>query len=177
VSATYRAITLFFVRPLFESLFFVFDHVFFVSLILFNINMYRNHTSHCVRSTHLSSSSLNHSRTLICRIMGNLYIQNDFVFSSSPTGNHLTIPMVCGLSAAQSPLRHTSAAPASHDMLEIGKVFNYYTRINFAGSNSGLELRTQLWLFLRAEVLSFKLALSTDEGTVDTFYLYATLAL
>ena len=33
-----------------------------------------------------------------------------------------------------------------------------------------MELRTQLWLFLRAEVLSFKLALSTDEGIVDALH-------
>lgn len=149
----------------------MFGHgILFPSLFLIWVNIYVNHSSRFVRSP-----LRHHSRTLICRIMGNLYIQNDFVFSSSPTGNHLTVPMVCGLSAAQSPLRHTSAAPASHDMLEIGKVFNYYSRINFAGSSSGTELRTQLWLFLRAEVLSFKLALSTDEGIVDA--LHVTLLL
>ena len=105
--------------------------------------------------------------------MGNLYIQNDFVFSSSPTGSDLCVPMVCGLSAAPSPLRQTSSVPHTHDMQEIGKVFNYYSRINFYGSLSGAELRAQLWVFMRAEVLSFKLSLSSDEGerALETFIL------
>ena len=113
-------------------------------------------------------------RTLICRLLGNIYLQNDLVFSSEAAGNNRFYPLVCGLSATPSPLLHTHDTPSrsssptpplpstlSNKEDDIGKVFNLYTRLMYSGSPSSLQLRTMLWGFLRAEVLDMKMVLGT----------------
>lgn len=108
------------------------------------------------------------------------------MFSSEAAGNNHFYPLVCGLSATPSPLLHTHETPPrstsptpplpstlSNKEDDIGKVFNLYTRLVYSGSPSSLQLRTQLWGFIRAEVLDMKMVL----GTTGYFHIFFLLRL
>ena len=119
----------------------------------------------CFTSPLLTSSC----RTLMCRLLRTVYVVNDFVFSSHPTGN--AFAMVCGLSESHHPLRHLNGI---HDIAienDTGKVFNRHTKLIYSGCLTGIDLRTQLWQFLRSELLTLKI----DFNTIAGIYLFFSL--
>ena len=98
----------------------------------------------------------------MCRLLRTIYVVNDFVFSSHPTGN--AFAMVCGLGESHYPLRHLNGI---HDIAienDTGKVFNRHTKLIYSGCLTGIDLRTQLWQFLRSELLTLKIDFKTIAG-------------
>jgi hypothetical protein len=53
--------------------------------------------------------------TVICDLLMNIYVQNDFVFSSSVSGNASTSSLVCGLGHIDTPLQHTGTYGGVHN--------------------------------------------------------------
>ena len=66
----------------------------------------------------------------MCRLLRTIYVVNDFVFSSNPTGN--TITMVCGLSESYYPLRHLNGINDIAIENDTGKVFNRHTKLIYS---------------------------------------------
>jgi hypothetical protein len=60
----------------------------------------------------------------------NIYVQNDFVFSSSASGNASTASLVCGLGHIDTPLQHTGTC---------GDVYYKYLRLCIDVFNFGVH--------------------------------------
>ena len=109
----------------------------------------------------------------MCRLLRVIYVVNDLVFSSNPTGDSFTNSMICGLSDSHQPLSHISALDEIIIENDIGKVFNRHTKLIYSGCETGIDLRTQLWWFLRTELLALKIDYRNVAGKKISYYITA----
>lgn len=72
--------------------------------------------------------------------------------------------MTFGLSDSHYPLRHMDGINDTVIEEDIGKLFNHHTKLTFQGCDTGVNLRAQLWWFLRSEILTLKVDFKSLAG-------------